>query len=110
MPYPLDPLGGGGSQGRYANAAGLHGTIPSRVGVVLPFLLPCSIQTPTRQRLILTRSPINLDLFRNFGGGGPSHRLRTNLSYIEVWSHAGIFVCVCSADPLNKKISIIFPF
>ena len=39
--------------------AGLH----PRVGVVLSFQLICSIQTPTRQRLILTRSPINLGFF-----------------------------------------------
>ena len=30
----------------------------------------------------LTRSPINLNLFRDFVNGGPSHRLRTNLSNI----------------------------
>ena len=65
---------------RPAWLAGLHGTIPSRMGVVLPFLLPCFIQTPTRQRLILTRSPINLHFFGYFGGGGSSHRPRTNLS------------------------------
>ena len=53
------------------------------MGAVLSFLLPCSIQTRTRQRLIHTRSPINLDLFRYFGGGGPSHRLQTNLSYTD---------------------------
>ena len=69
------------TRSRPAWLAGLHGTIPSRVGVVLlPFLLRCSTLTPTQQRLNLTRSPINLDLFRHFGGGGASHRLRTNLS------------------------------
>ena len=61
---------------------GLHGTIPSRMGAVLPSLLPCSIQTPTRQRLILTRCPVNLDLFRYFDGGRLSHRLRINLSIL----------------------------
>ena len=40
------------------------------MGVVLAFLFPCSIQTPARQRLILTRSPRNLDLLRSFFGGG----------------------------------------
>ena len=37
---------------------------------------------PDTQRLILTRCRVNLDLFRCFSGGGPSHRLRTNLSII----------------------------
>ena len=78
----------------------LHRTIPSRVGVVLPFLLPCSIQTHTRQRLILTRSPINLDLFRCFGGGGPSHLLRTNLSF---------FSCPCSGMAKVQRSELWHP-
>ena len=54
---------------------------PHEGGVVtLPFLRPCSTLTPTQQRLILARSPVNLDLFRYFSGGGLSHRVRTNLS------------------------------
>ena len=33
---------------------------------------------------MLTRPPINSDLFRYFGGGGSSHRLCTNLSPLEL--------------------------
>ena len=49
---------------------GLQGLIPSRLKVVLSFLLPCSNQTPTIRRLRPTKCPINLDLFRYFSGGG----------------------------------------
>ena len=70
------------TRSRPALLAGLHGTIRSRVGDVLSFLSLCSNKTPTRQRLILTRSSGNLDLFRHFGGGEPSGRLRTNLSFV----------------------------
>ena len=60
----------------------LPGTIPARVGVVfLSFLRTCSIQTPTRQRLFLTASPINLDSFRCFIDGGPPRCLRTKQSF-----------------------------
>ena len=67
------------TRSRPAWLAGLHGTTLSRMGAFLQFLLPYSIQTPTRQRLIVTRSPTKLDLLRYVGGGGPSYRLRTIL-------------------------------
>ena len=63
--------------------AGQHVVTTSRAGIVLSFLLPCHIQTPSRQRLVLPGSRINPRLFRWFGSGGPSHRLRTNLLFFH---------------------------
>ena len=89
------------TRSRPAWLAGLHGTILSRVGVVFPFLLPCSIQTSTRQRLILTTSPINLDLFRYFGGWRPPHCLRTNLSFFN--SSVRCCAIFCSLVILSRR-------
>ena len=95
---------------RPAWLAGLHGTIPSRVGVViLPFLLSCSTLTPTQQRLILTRSLKKQDLIHYFGGGGLSHRLRTNLSVIACYVFRIAFHCYCSFESREREGSISPP-
>ena len=79
-----------------------------RESVVLPFLLPCYIQTATRQRLILTRSPRNPDLFRYFGGGGQSHRMRTNLSFSALCRILKPRIC-CPLEALCRMLLYVVP-
>ena len=65
---------------------GLHGTIPSRVGVVvLPFY--CLVLSRPRydKASFSLGLQINLDLFHYFGGWWASHRLRTKLSFIACY-------------------------